>query len=97
MRAQTPVIFDATHSVQEPGGLGGKTGNRTLVEPLARGGRDRRRQLVFRDAPGSGPGGASDGPNMIPLGQFAGVLDRLLRLRAVVEEGFGRQGSANQK
>ena len=33
----TPVVFDATHSVQEPGGLGGKTGgNRALVEPLAR-------------------------------------------------------------
>jgi len=93
----TPVIFDATHSVQEPGGLGGKTGgNRTLVEPLARAavaiGVDG---LFFETHPD--PGRAlSDGPNMIPLGQFAGVLDRLLRLRAVVE-GFGRQGSANQK
>ena len=44
-----PVVFDATHSVQEPGGLGAATGgNRAMVEPLARAadGRGRRRPVL---------------------------------------------------
>ena len=93
----TPVIFDATHSVQEPGGLDGKTGgNRTLVEPLARAAVAIGVDGLFFETHPDPDRAPSDGPNMIALGQFAGVLDRLLRLRAVVE-GFGRQGSANQE
>ena len=48
-----PVIFDATHSVQEPGGLGTATGgNRAMVEPLARAAvAIGRRRPVLRDAP----------------------------------------------
>jgi 2-dehydro-3-deoxyphosphooctonate aldolase (KDO 8-P synthase) len=83
----TPVIFDATHSVQEPGGLGGKTGgNRTLVEPLARAAVAIGVDGLFFETHPDPDRSPSDGPNMIPLDQFAGVLHRLLRLRAVVEE-----------
>lgn len=85
----TPVIFDATHSVQEPGGLGGKTGgNRTLVEPLARAAVAIGVDGLFFETHPDPDRSPSDGPNMIPLDQFAGLLERLLRLRAVVE-GFG--------
>ena len=83
----TPVIFDATHSVQEPGGLGGKTGgNRTLVEPLARAAVAIGVDGLFFETHPDPDRSPSDGPNMIPLDQFAGVLHRLVRLRAVVEE-----------
>jgi len=49
-----PVVFDATHSVQEPGGLGTATGgNRAMVEPLAPGGSGPgRRRPLLRDPPG---------------------------------------------
>ena len=83
----TPVIFDATHSVQEPGGLGGKTGgNRALVEPLARAAVAIGVDGLFFETHPDPDRSPSDGPNMIPLDQFAGVLERLLRLRAVVQE-----------
>jgi 2-dehydro-3-deoxyphosphooctonate aldolase (KDO 8-P synthase) len=82
-----PVIFDATHSVQEPGGLGAATGgNRAMVEPLARAavvvGADG---LFFEThpAPDSSP---SDGPNMIPLDQFPAMLQRLLAIRQAIEK-----------
>jgi 2-dehydro-3-deoxyphosphooctonate aldolase (KDO 8-P synthase) len=83
----TPVIFDATHSVQEPGGMGGTTGgNRTLVEPLARAAVAIGVDGLFFETHPDPDRSPSDGPNMIPLDQFAGVLHRLLRLRTVVEE-----------
>ena len=81
------MIFDATHSVQEPGGLGGTTGgNRALVEPLARAAVAIGVDGLFFETHPDPDRSPSDGPNMIPLDQFAGVLHRLLRLRAVVEE-----------
>lgn len=83
----TPVVFDATHSVQEPGGLGGRTGgNRALVEPLARAAVAIGVDGLFFETHPDPDRSPSDGPNMIPLDQLAGVLTRLLRLRAVVEE-----------
>lgn len=81
-----PVIFDATHSVQEPAGLGSATGgNREMVEPLARAAVAVGVDGLFFEThpdPASSP---SDGPNMIPLDQFASVLERLLKIRQVVE------------
>jgi 2-dehydro-3-deoxyphosphooctonate aldolase (KDO 8-P synthase) len=80
-----PVIFDATHSVQEPGGLGAVTGgNRAMVEPLARAAVAVGADGLFFEthpAPDSAP---SDGPNMIPLDQFPAMLRRLLALRQAV-------------
>ena len=75
-----PVVFDATHSVQEPGGLGGRTGgDRRLAPVLARaavatGAVDGLFCEVHPD-PDSAP---SDGPNMIRLDDFAAVLDGVL-------------------
>jgi 2-dehydro-3-deoxyphosphooctonate aldolase (KDO 8-P synthase) len=82
-----PVVFDATHSVQEPGGLGSATGgNRAMVEPLARAAVAMGVDALFFETHPEPDRSPSDGPNMIPLDAFPGVLQRLLRLRQTVEE-----------
>jgi 2-dehydro-3-deoxyphosphooctonate aldolase (KDO 8-P synthase) len=81
-----PVVFDATHSVQEPGGLGAATGgNRAMVEPLARAAVAVGVDGLFFEthpAPDSAP---SDGPNMVPLEEFGPMLRRLVAIRQTVE------------
>ncbi len=81
-----PVIFDATHSVQEPGGLGHATGGcREMVEPLARAAVAVGTDALFFETHPDPDQALSDGPNMVPLEQFSSLLDRLLRIRRVVE------------
>lgn len=81
-----PVIFDATHSVQEPGGLGSATGgNRAMVEPLARAATALGVDGLFFETHPDPERSPSDGPNMIPLDEFAGLLRRLLAIRQTVE------------
>jgi 2-dehydro-3-deoxyphosphooctonate aldolase (KDO 8-P synthase) len=80
-----PVIFDATHSVQEPGGLGGATGgNRAMVEPLARAATAIGVDGLFFETHPTPDTSPSDGPNMIPLDQFEGLLTRICKLRETV-------------
>jgi 2-dehydro-3-deoxyphosphooctonate aldolase (KDO 8-P synthase) len=82
-----PVVFDATHSVQEPGGLGASTGgNRAMVEPLARAAVAIGADGLFFETHPQPDRSPSDGPNMIPLDQFAPLLRRLLHIRHAVEE-----------
>jgi 2-dehydro-3-deoxyphosphooctonate aldolase (KDO 8-P synthase) len=81
-----PVIFDATHSVQEPGGLGKTTGgNRAMVEPLARAATAVGVDGLFFETHPTPDTSPSDGPNMVPLAEFGGLLERLLRIRETVE------------
>jgi 2-dehydro-3-deoxyphosphooctonate aldolase (KDO 8-P synthase) len=81
-----PVVFDATHSVQEPGGLGHATGgNRQMVEPLARAAVAVGVDGLFFETHPDPDRSPSDGPNMIPLEQFPEVLQRLLLIRHTVE------------
>jgi 2-dehydro-3-deoxyphosphooctonate aldolase (KDO 8-P synthase) len=85
-----PVIFDATHSVQEPGGLGSATGgNRAMVEPLARAAVAVGIDGLFFETHPEPDRSPSDGPNMVPLDHAAVFLHRLLKIREVVE-GFAR-------
>jgi len=82
----TPVVFDATHSVQEPGGLGGATGgNRAMVEPLARAAIAVGVDGLFFETHSDPPSSPSDGPNMIPLSEFESLLQRILRIRETIE------------
>ncbi len=82
-----PVVFDATHSVQEPGGLGGATGgNRAMVEPLARAAVAIGADALFFETHPVPEQSPSDGPNMVPLDALSGLLERLLRIRQTVEE-----------
>lgn len=81
-----PVVFDATHSVQEPGGLGAATGgNRRMVEPLARAAIAIGVDGLFLETHPDPDRSPSDGPNMVPLGQLRELLERLLSIRSVVE------------
>ncbi|MBX9751755.1 MAG: 3-deoxy-8-phosphooctulonate synthase [Roseococcus sp.] len=83
-----PVIFDATHSVQQPGGQGTSSGGqREFVETLARAAVAVGVAGLFietHEKPDSAP---SDGPNMVPLAQFEGLLRRLMAIDALVK-GF---------
>jgi 2-dehydro-3-deoxyphosphooctonate aldolase (KDO 8-P synthase) len=82
-----PVVFDATHSVQEPGGLGKATGgNRAMVEPLARAAVAMGVDGLFFETHPQPDAALSDGPNMVPLDQFGPLLARLVALRQTVEE-----------
>ncbi|MDP6446159.1 MAG: 3-deoxy-8-phosphooctulonate synthase [Pirellulaceae bacterium] len=86
MRRFAPVVFDATHSVQEPGGLGGATGgNRAMIEPLARAAIAVGVDGLFFETHPRPEESPSDGPNMVPLSEFRSLLQRLLTLRATVE------------
>jgi 2-dehydro-3-deoxyphosphooctonate aldolase (KDO 8-P synthase) len=82
-----PVVFDATHSVQRPGGLGGATGgNREMVEPLARAAVAIGTDGLFFETHPDPATSPSDGPNMIPLGDFTQMIERLLLLRRAASE-----------
>ncbi len=82
-----PVVFDATHSVQQPGGLGGATGgNRQMVEPLSRGAVGIGVDGLFFETHPNPDRSPSDGANMVPLDEFEGLVDRILRLREAVEQ-----------
>jgi len=77
-----PVVFDATHSVQEPGGLDGATGgNRAMVEPLARAAMALGAEGLFTETHPDPDRSPSDGANMIPLGEIEDVMRRLLVIR----------------
>jgi 2-dehydro-3-deoxyphosphooctonate aldolase (KDO 8-P synthase) len=81
-----PVVFDATHSVQEPGGLGSSTGgNRAMVEPLARAATAIGIDGLFFETHPDPDHAPSDGPNMLRLDDFPGVLNRILRIRETME------------
>ena len=85
-----PVVFDATHSVQRPGGADGKTGgDRTLAPMLARSAAATGLVDGFffetHPDPDSSP---SDGPNMIRLEDFAGVLGGVLRAHNTATESL---------
>ena len=81
-----PVIMDATHSVQQPGGKGGSSGGQREFAPvMARAAVALGIAGVFietHEAPDSAP---SDGPNMIPLDQMPAVLRVLMALDAVAK------------
>jgi len=77
-----PICFDATHSVQEPGGLGTLTGgNRQMVEPLARGAMAVGIDALFLETHPEPEKSPSDAANMLPLGQLERVLTQILRIR----------------
>ena len=77
-----PVCFDATHSVQEPGGLGTATGgNRRMVEPLARAATAVGIDALFLETHPEPVKSPSDAANMLPLDQLEQVLNNILRLR----------------
>jgi len=76
-----PVIFDATHSVQQPASLGEATGgDRTRVEPLARAAAAVGIDGLFLETHPDPDTSPSDGPNMVPLHRLGSVLEHVLRI-----------------
>jgi 2-dehydro-3-deoxyphosphooctonate aldolase (KDO 8-P synthase) len=74
-----PVVFDATHSVQQPGGQGGTSGGqREFVPVLARAAVSIGVAAVFMETHPDPDNAPSDGPNMVPLDQFESMVSRLL-------------------
>ena len=82
-----PVIFDATHSVQKPGGNGTSTGgNREYVEYLAKAAIAVGVDGLFMETHPDPDNAKSDGPNMVPLGQMKELLKKLQRVYEAVQE-----------
>ena len=76
-----PVIFDATHSVQQPGGLGGSSGGqREFVTVLARAAVAVGVQGLFMESHENPDQAPSDGPNMVPLSEMPSVLVKLMQI-----------------
>ena len=82
-----PVIFDATHSVQKPGGNGTSTGgNRGYVEYLAKAAIAVGADGLFMETHPDPDRAKSDGPNMVPLGEMEDLLKKLQKVYEAVQE-----------
>ncbi len=83
-----PVVFDATHSVQQPGGLGGRSGGqREFVPVLARAAVAVGVAAVFIETHPDPDSAPSDGPNMLPINELPALIDRLMALDALTKPG----------
>jgi 2-dehydro-3-deoxyphosphooctonate aldolase (KDO 8-P synthase) len=81
-----PVIFDATHSVQQPGGQGARSGGeRAFVPPLARAAVAVGVAGVFIETHQDPDRAPSDGPNMVPLAEFEALVAELMAIDALVK------------
>ena len=82
-----PVVFDATHSVQQPGGRGDSSGGeRKFVPLLARAAVAAGIAAVFMETHQDPDTAPSDGPNMVPLKQMEPLLNNLIRIDRVAKE-----------
>ena len=83
-----PVVFDATHSVQQPGGMGDKSGGqREFVEYLARAAVAVGVAAVFMETHPDPDNAPSDGPNMVPLSKMPGLLKQLVEIDKLIKNG----------
>ena len=81
-----PVMFDATHSVQAPGGMGGSSGgDRRFAPALARAALAVGAAAIFAEAHEDPDRAPSDGPVMLPLDWLPGLLDDLRRIDEVIK------------
>lgn len=85
-KSGAPVVFDVTHSVQKPGGLGNVSGGaREMVPVLARAGVGAGVAGLFMETHPKPSEAWSDGPNAVPLGRMKALLETLVRLDNVVK------------
>ncbi len=85
-----PVVFDATHSVQTPGGMGNSSGgDRRFTLPLARAAVAIGVDALFLEVHPRPERAISDGPNMVPLHMLEGFLEQVAALDSVVRGRIG--------
>jgi len=90
-----PVVFDVTHSLQLPGGLGHATGGLSeYIEPLARAGVACGVDAVFMEVHDRPEVAPSDGPNMLPLERLGPLLFVLRDIHALIHRTAGEQQAA---
>ena len=81
---ETPIVLDATHSVQKPGGLGGSSGgNRNYVPGLCRAGSALGIENFFLEVHDDPDNAPSDGPNMLHLKDFEKVIQEIDEYRYI--------------
>ena len=86
MKTGYPVVMDATHSVQQPGGLGGASGGQREFAPvMARAAVSLGIAAVFIETHEDPDNAPSDGPNMIPLDQMPKLVETLMRFDALAK------------
>ena len=82
-----PVVFDATHSVQQPGGMGNKSGGqREFVEYLARAAVAVGVAAIFMETHPDPDNAPSDGPTMVPLMKMPNLLKQLLEIDKLIKD-----------
>jgi 2-dehydro-3-deoxyphosphooctonate aldolase (KDO 8-P synthase) len=81
-----PVVFDATHSVQQPGGMGEKSGGqREFVSYLARAAIAVGVGAIFIETHEDPDNAPSDGPNMVPLNELKNLLKKLTEIDSLIK------------
>ena len=81
-----PVVFDATHSVQQPGGQGGKSGGQREFAPiLARAAVSVGIAAIFMETHQDPDNAPSDGPNMVPLSEIKGIIETLMEFDRIAK------------
>ena len=86
--AQTgyPIVFDATHSVHQPGGMGDKSGGeRKFVSHLSRAAVAVGIAAVFIETHQDPDNAPSDGPNMVPLNEMDSLVNKLLEIDKLIK------------
>jgi 2-dehydro-3-deoxyphosphooctonate aldolase (KDO 8-P synthase) len=82
-----PIVFDGTHSVQQPGGLGEKSGGqREFVEYLSRAATAVGIAAIFLETHQDPDNAPSDGPNMVPLNKLEGLISQLVEIDNLVKK-----------
>ena len=86
-----PVVFDATHSVQQPGGRGDSSGgDRTMVPYLARAAAAVGVAMIFMESHPDPDKAPSDGPNMVPFDELAAVVEGIMAHDRITKAGMAK-------
>ena len=82
-----PIVFDWTHSVQQPGGQGDKSGGqREFVEYLSRAAVAVGIAAIFLETHQDPDNAPSDGPNMVPLDKLDGLINQIVEIDNLIKK-----------
>ena len=82
-----PIVFDGTHSVQQPGGQGDKSGGqREFVEYLSRAAVAVGIAAIFLETHQDPDNAPSDGPNMMPLDKLDGLINQIVEIDNLIKK-----------